>query len=124
MINNINQFGFSFSDYLNFSGGMMSLMSGHGSGKIKLSSDNSFPVNFGQPVTGLFTSGAGGFNFSHSKSKDNRFFISYLANGTDKYLNQTTSTRSFTDNDHNYQSDSLEEKIYNEVKYTHKRTKR
>ena len=115
MINNINQFGFSFGDYMNFNGGVMSLMSGHGSGKIMISDDNNFPVNFGQPITGLFTSGAGGFNFSHSKGKHNRFFISYLANGSDKSLEQRSISKNFTASGSFLQKDSLKENIYDEA---------
>jgi hypothetical protein len=72
MINNVNEYGFSFNDYLDFSGGMKAMMGGGGSAQINISSDNSFPINFGQPVNGLVTSGAGGLNFSHSTSKHNR----------------------------------------------------
>lgn len=115
MINNINQFGFSFSDYLNFNGGIASLMNGGGSAKIEITDNNSFPVNFGQPVTGLFTSGAGGFNFSHSKNKTDRFFISYLANGSGKSLEQKTTGQYFTGNTSFFHSDSLLEKIKDEA---------
>jgi len=95
MQNNINQFGFSFQDYMDFNGGMMSMMSG-GSAQIMLGSDNSLPINFGQQVNGLTTSGAGGLNFSYSPVKDRRFFISYLANGTRKSSIQNTNTQNFT----------------------------
>jgi len=115
MINNINQFGFSFKDYLNFNGGVASLMSGSGSAKIEISDDNSFPVNFGQPVNGIFTSGAGGFNFSHSKDKHNRIFISYLGNGTNKFLDQITHSRYFTNEGSYDQIDSINEHINDEA---------
>lgn len=97
MINNVNEYGFSFSDYLDFSGGMKAMMGGGGSARIKLGGDNSFPINFGQPVSGLTTSGAGGLNFSHSTSKHNRTYISYLINGSDKDLEQSTQTEKYTD---------------------------
>ncbi len=95
MQNNINQFGFSFQDYMDFNGGMSAMMSG-GSAKISIGGDNSLPINFGQQVNGLTTSGAGGLNFSFSPAKDRRFFISYLGNGTKKNLIQTTNTQNFT----------------------------
>jgi len=94
MQNNINQYGFSFQDYLDFNGGMMSMMSG-GSSKIVMGGDGGLPVNFGQQINGLNTSGAGGLNFSYSPAKDRRFFISYLANGTKKNLIQNTNTQNF-----------------------------
>jgi len=97
MINNVNEYGFSFSDYLDFSGGMKAMMGGGGSAQIKISSDDSFPINFGQPVSGLTTSGAGGLNFSHSTSKHNRTYISYLVNGSDKELEESVKTENYTD---------------------------
>ena len=95
MQNNINQFGFSFQDYMDFNGGMMSMMSG-GSTEIKIGGNSSLPINFGQQVNGLTTSGAGGLNFSFSPVKDRRFFISYLANGTKKSSIQNTNTQNYT----------------------------
>lgn len=89
MINNVNEYGFSFSDYLNFSGGI--------SAKITLGGENGFPINFGQPVDGVATSGAGGLNFSYSTDKHNRTYISYLINGSDKELEQSTHTDRYTD---------------------------
>src|SRR5664280_494147 len=47
MFNNINKFGFSVGEFINFSGGMAALSSG--SGLALHSDDSSFPVNFGQP---------------------------------------------------------------------------
>lgn len=97
MINNVNEYGFSFSDYLDFSGGMKAMMGGGGSAQIKIGMDNSFPVNFGQPVSGLTTSGAGGLNLSHSTSKHNRSYISYLINGSNKVLEEFSQSEHYTD---------------------------
>jgi hypothetical protein len=94
MFNNINQFGFSVGDYINFSGGM-SAMSG-GSGRIVLGSESSFPVNFGQPVYGSGSNGAAGLNYSYSPSKDNRYFISYLGNGSNRSLAESSTSKFFT----------------------------
>ncbi len=96
MINNVNEYGFSFSDYLDFSGGIAAMRGGSGSAKITLGGDNSFPINFGQPVDGLATSGAGGLNFSYSTDKHNRTYISYLLNGSDKDLEQEIRTERYT----------------------------
>jgi len=109
MANNINQFGFSFDDYINFSGGIGSMVHGGGSAQIRISSDGSFPINFGQPIAGLNTSGAGGANFSRSKNQTDRFFISYLGTGSKKELTQTTTTRNFTEGNTFLQSEELEE---------------
>ena len=97
MINNVNEYGFSFSDYLDFNGGISAMSGGGGSAKITLGGENSFPINFGEPVDGVATSGAGGLNFSYSTDKHNRSYISYLVNGSDKTLEQSIHTEQYTD---------------------------
>lgn len=97
MINNINRSGFSFSDYLNFNGGIQGLMAGGNSVRLEMNADEGLPVNFGQPVTGIVTSGAGGINYSYSPGKNKRFAISYLGNGSEKRLTENTYSRNFTD---------------------------
>ena len=111
MLNNINQFGFSFRDYIDFSGGLQSLGEHGGTVQIKLPAggSSSFPVNFGQPVNGLSTSGAGGLNFSHEFKKNSRIFMSYIANGSDRSLLQTTSSRNFTELNSFRQEEELDE---------------
>lgn len=94
MINNINQFGFSFQDYIDFNGGLPSLM-GNGSMRISINSDSDIPVNFGQSINGLVTSGAGGVNYSFEPRKNNRFYISYLGNGSQRNLFQETTSRNY-----------------------------
>ena len=92
MLNNINKFGFSFSDYMNFNGGFRA-----GGESIKVSTDdNSFPIDFGNVENGLITSGAAGANYSVEARKDNRFNIGYLANGINKKQNQQVTTTNFT----------------------------
>ncbi len=91
MFNNINKFGFSFSDYMDFSGGLRN------GGSLNISSDgNNFPIDFGDSPNGLLTSGAGGANFSSVPRKDNKFNISYLANGIDKKLNENNFSTNYT----------------------------
>lgn len=107
MLNNVNQFGFSMNDYINFSGGMGAMMGGGGMATIRITSDGSFPVNFGQPVSGLNTSGAGGVNFSKSSGPNNRFFISYVGNGSEKKLTQNTRSENFLSQSTFIQTDSL-----------------
>jgi hypothetical protein len=94
MANNINQTGFSFSDYLSFNGGLGSVSLGEG-GSVGITTDNDYPVNFGQQVYGEVTSGAAGFNFSHEFRKNNRFHISYLGNGSDVILDQQINSKNF-----------------------------
>lgn len=106
MLNNVNKYGFSFRDYLDFNGGLQSLMSG-GGGRISIGSDSDLPVNFGQNINGLVTSGAAGANFSYEARKNNRFNISYLGNGADKNLIQNTVTNNFFDTGSFIQNEGL-----------------
>ncbi len=53
---------FSFRDYLDFNGGLQSLLYG-GGGQISFGMDSDLPINFGQNINGLVTSGAVGGNF-------------------------------------------------------------
>lgn len=94
MINNINQFGFTFQDYIDFNGGLPSLM-GNGSMRVSINSDSDIPVNFGQSINGLVTSGAGGVNYSFEPRKNNRFYISYLGNGSQRSLIQESTSRNY-----------------------------
>jgi len=94
MYNNINQFGFSLGDYLNFSGGIGSFSSGEG--HVMIGGENSFPVNFGQPVYGTGSNGAAGLNFSVSNARKDRFFASYLGNGSKRNLSETSITQNYT----------------------------
>jgi len=95
MLNNINQFGFSFRDYIDFNGGLPAMMAS-GTMKLSVTSDNEMPVNFGQTVNGLVTSGAGGLNYSFEPKKNTRFYGSYLTNGSKRDLKQSVFTRNYT----------------------------
>lgn len=94
MVNNINQSGFSFGDYMSFNGGM-SNMSGGGHA-IMIGGNDGFPINFGQPESGLSSSGAGGANLSYSWAKERRVFASYIFSGSNRTLVENTTTRNFT----------------------------
>ena len=106
MLNNVNKFGFSIGDYLSFTGGIANLS--HGKGNISLG-DGSFPINFGETITGYSSSGAAGFNYSYSRSKNQRFFISYLGNGSKRELNERTKTTSYRESDAYFQDDNTEQ---------------
>ncbi len=108
MLNNINRSGFSFSDYMNFSGGMQNLLSG--GGNFNLDIDDNMPLDFGQPVTGVVTSGAAGLNYSYELAKNRRVSISYLGNGANKKLNETTWARNFL-NDAQYTTNGTNNQV-------------
>ncbi|HTN47412.1 MAG TPA: outer membrane beta-barrel protein [Flavipsychrobacter sp.] len=92
LLNNINNFGFTFSDYITFNGGLGGLMNGGNGFSMNMNSDF---INFGQPVEGNITSGALGLNYTFEPKKGNRFNISYMGNGTDKDLISETNSVNF-----------------------------
>ncbi len=112
MVNNVNKFGFSFQDYMDFNGGLQSIMGG-GGGEMRIGSDGDLPINFGQSIDGLVTSGAAGANFTYEAKPDNRFNISYLGNGSNKDLEQITTTNNFFDAGSFIKKDSLSKKTTN-----------
>jgi hypothetical protein len=107
MANNVNQYGFSFNDYMNFNGGTAAMIHGGGSAQIRITSDGAFPINFGQPISGLNTSGAGGANFSYSTGPNDRIFLSYLGNSSKKELEQNTKSWNYTSDNSFIQDESL-----------------
>ena len=109
MGNNVNQYGFSFNDYMNFNGGIGQMIHGGGSARITISSDGSFPINFGEAISGLNTSGAGGANFSYSNKQNDRTFISYLGSGSEKDLQETTKSWNFQNEDNYFQNQEVNE---------------
>jgi len=118
MLNNINRFGFSFQDYLDFNGGLPSLM-GNGSMRISISSEDELPVNFGQTVDGLVTSGAGGLNYSTDLKANSRIYASYLGSGTDRSRHQSVYTRYYMPGG-DYEED--EESMDNNRNFSHRLT--
>lgn len=85
MLNNINKFGFSIQDYINFSGGIGAMLQ-NGGGQISLDASG-FPVDVGQPVPGDISSAALGLNYTIEPQSNSRVNISYLGNGLEKILN-------------------------------------
>jgi len=111
MLNNVNKYGFSFRDYLDFNGVLQSLMSGGGS--ISIGGDRDMPINFGQNINGLVASGAAGANFTYEARKNNRFNISYLGSGVDKKLIQNTVTNNFLETGSYLRNDNLNQNTGN-----------
>lgn len=116
MINNINKSGFSFQDYLDFQGGLQSMMAGGGgSAHISLDDDNSLPINFGQSINGLVNSGAAGLNFTHEARLNNRFNISYLGNGSDKKLLESNYSTNYTEDGEFNQDQEIDQDTKNRI---------
>lgn len=96
MLNNINRPGFSMQDYFDFNGGLRNMLNSDHGGMITIGGDGSMPINFGQPQNGKITSGALGLNYSYELKKNNRFNISYIGNGSEENLQESSYTRNFT----------------------------
>jgi hypothetical protein len=88
MVNNINKFGFSYSDYIDFNGGRSNFFQGGGN-------FSDAPINFGDAIYGVNTSGAGGINFTYEPKKNRRINISYMGNGAEQKLKQTSLSQTF-----------------------------
>ena len=101
MLNNINDQGFSINEYINFMGGLGTMMSsGGGSMAFNLNSDNlGLPLDFGNGVNGLLTTGAIGTNLNYEFSKktelNGSYFYSQIKNTNDRNL----SRQNFIGND-------------------------
>ncbi|MCC6726205.1 MAG: TonB-dependent receptor [Saprospiraceae bacterium] len=84
MANNNNQAGFSFNDYMQFMGGLGSMMGGGGGGggsrRVSLSFDSGstgIPLEGGQ-VDGILATAAGGLNFNRDFGKKTKLQSSYF----------------------------------------------
>ncbi|MEO0468265.1 MAG: outer membrane beta-barrel family protein [Bacteroidota bacterium] len=82
MLNNTNQQGFSFEEYINFMGGLQSMMTGGGPGEFRINIDGGetgLPIDQGIG-TGFTDTGAGGLNFNRKFNKNTRLSSSYFFN--------------------------------------------
>ncbi len=90
MGNNVNEQGFSISDYMNFSGNSSSLAGGGGMRlQIDGGGSNSVPLNFGGRQNGILTNYAAGLNFNNVLSKKTEINGSYFYNHLDQNIDQT-----------------------------------
>ena len=117
-VNNINQQGFSFNDYLTFSGGLQNVMMENGgqNGQFNFGENGSIPFDTGQPNYGFTNSGSGGLNFNYDISKKTEFMGSYFFNSVKKreeleafrqnffdentFPSETTENKTTTNNNH------------------------
>lgn len=97
--NNINQFGFSFDDYINFNGGIGNLMNGG-----RLDNLQDMPIDFGQAITGKNTSGALGLNYSMEIKPKNRLGINFISNGLYKTQDNKTDAKNYLPSGSSYES--------------------
>lgn len=85
MLNNINQFGFTLSDFMNFGGGVLD----GGSQRMNARDAQTYPVDFGMPTIGSITSGAAGINYTAEPKTKQRFNINYLGSGADRRIDRS-----------------------------------
>jgi hypothetical protein len=105
MANNINEQGFSFGDFMNFTGGSQQMMGG-GGGRVSLQIDgnntNGVPLNFGGRQNGIMTNYAGGINFNKDLSKNTQLTSSYFYNRLDQDIRQKTNRINYLPNGTTY----------------------
>ncbi len=98
MANNLNQQGFSISEYLNFSGGTQSLMGGGGGGRGgALAGAGGIPISTdGRPGSnGIMTSWAAGLNLNRSIREFTEVNASYFFNQLDHDIQRDTERENF-----------------------------
>jgi len=82
-LNNINEQGFSFNEYINFMGGMSNLMRG---GRVRMGSGSSaIPISQGLSDGNTETGGIG-FNFNRDFSKKTRLNVNYFYSQLDNLI--------------------------------------
>ncbi len=91
LLNNVNEQGFTFQEYVNFSGGMRSFMQGGGGGArtVQIRAGGGVPISQGVG-NGLIKTLAGGANYNFEVGKKFDVRSSYFYNGVNNDLLQTT----------------------------------
>lgn len=89
--NNINQFGFSINDYIDFNGGLRNFT--NGSARLEFNEDS--PVDLGQPVYGKNLSGIGAFNYTRTGKPGKSFNITGMGTGRHKRLEEEGLTEQY-----------------------------
>jgi Outer membrane protein beta-barrel family/Carboxypeptidase regulatory-like domain len=93
MGNNINQQGFSFEDYMSYTGGAQRMAAG--GGRIEINGNNtSIPLDQGRG-TGFTNTYAGGGNFNQTFSPKTELNASYFYNRSDKITDRTVNRQNF-----------------------------
>ena len=111
MANNINEQGFTPNEYINFMGGLRSLMSG---GMFRLSLDGSS----GLPITtglsdGFVDTYAGGLNFNYDFGKKTKLRSSYFYNQIENETNRSISRENFLEDTNFFSSELSDQKAVN-----------
>ncbi|MDF1673050.1 MAG: outer membrane beta-barrel protein [Vicingaceae bacterium] len=102
MINNTNEQGFSYRDYINFAGGASNVMR-NGGGFRNLNNTSGVPLN-NNPNDGFSATKAIGFNWNEQLSKNINLATSYFFNEIDKQLYRKTDRQYINDDQNNFNS--------------------
>lgn len=102
MGNNVNEQGFSISDFMNFTGGSQQMMGG-GAVTVQIGGNNqsAVPLNTGRQ-NGIMTNYAGGFNFNRDLSKNTQLTSNYFYNRLDQNITKNTHRVNYLPNDSSY----------------------
>lgn len=95
-VNNINDYGFSFGDFRDMSGGGGGM--GRGGYSITVDGSESIPLNYAGPNDGLYFSGATGVNLNWDPNRNHRFNASYFYTHLDNFTTTTENSREFVGN--------------------------
>ena len=93
LANNINEQGFSMNEFVNFSGGMSSLMSA-GGGRIRIGGSSAVPISDGLS-NGLAKTLAGGINYNVEIGKKLDLRTSYFYNSINNTITQESFRQDF-----------------------------
>ncbi len=103
LFNNNNEQGFSYRDYINFSGGASKVMSNNGGDFRNLNNTSGVPLN-SNPNDGFSTTKAAGINFNQDLSKKANISISYFYNEVDKHIFKEADRQYINDDQNNFNS--------------------
>lgn len=100
MINNTNEQGFSYRDYINFSGGAANVMRNGGNFR-NLNNTTGVPLN-SNPNDGFTTTKAIGVNWNQDLSKSTNIAASYFYNEVDKHIFSESDRQFINNNERNF----------------------
>ncbi|MFM8913599.1 MAG: TonB-dependent receptor domain-containing protein [Flammeovirgaceae bacterium] len=115
MGNNVNEQGFSFEDYFNFSGAS-NQMGGGGGGRVSLQingDNNSIPLNTGGRQNGIVTNYAGGVNYNKDLNKKTQLTSNYFFSRLDQDVVRETDRVNFLPQNlsYNFNQDSRQRSL-------------
>ena len=98
MGNNLNQQGFSISDYMSFSGDAQRMMGASGGGRVQLSfnsDEQSIPLDFGGTRRGTGNAWGGGLNFNQNFGPKTEINSSYFYNISNTFIHRIADRENF-----------------------------